>query len=126
MAGFSSRKTEASTTSLVWTSRPVGVRARTRSSASVLPLQNGVSPTIPGWIALTRIGANSIASDRIRVEIAPFTEVTVVDPGYGRSFARPPKSRIEASSARRSRSWCTISVYPTSFMVESWIAPATS
>ena len=50
----------------VVTSRPIGVRARTFSStAGGLPLQAGVSPTIPGWMALTRTGASSTASVRI-------------------------------------------------------------
>ncbi len=36
---------------------------------------------IPGWIELNLIGANSIASVRIIVATAPFTEVTMVEPG---------------------------------------------
>ena len=52
----------------------------------------------------------------------PFTVVTVVEPGYGRRSAWPPKSRIAASSVRRSARTCTTSVYPTSLRVTSRIA----
>ena len=69
-----------------------------------------MSATIPGWIALTRTGASSSAIVRIIVDTAPFTVDTVVEPGYGRSFARPPKSRIDASGPNRPASWCTTSV----------------
>jgi hypothetical protein len=69
-----------------------------------------VSPTIPGWIAFTRIGASSVARTLVRPTMPPFTVDTVVEPGYGRSFARPPKSRIALSSSRRSRSWWITSV----------------
>src|ERR671919_3107633 len=55
MAGFSSRKRTASTMSAIRVNRLVGVRARMWSR--FLPDQNGLSPTIPGWRALTRIGA---------------------------------------------------------------------
>ena len=96
--------------SLVVTCRPVGVRASTFARCSARSLQVAVSATMPGWIAFTRTGASSIASERIQVATAPFTDVTVVEPGYGRSFASPPKRRIEASSVKRSASWCTTSV----------------
>ena len=46
---LSRRNTTASATSLIVTMRPVGVRPLTRSSTSAgLPLQAGLSPTIPG------------------------------------------------------------------------------
>ena len=65
---------------------------------------------MPGWIALIRIGASWIASVRISALIPPFTVVTVVDPGYGRSFARPPNSTIDESSDSRSSNVWTVSV----------------
>ena len=87
---------------------------------------SGESPTMPGWIALTRIGASWSASVRTRPVTPPFTVVTVVEPGYGRRSAWPPKSRIEASSVSRGTSACTTSVYPTSLSVTSRIARAMS
>src|SRR5581483_530161 len=85
---FSSRNSAASATSSVVTSRPIGVRVRTASStASGFPSQAGVSPTMPGWIALTRIGASSTASVWTTPVTPPLTVVTVVEPGYGRRSA---------------------------------------
>ena len=81
---------------------------------------------MPGWIALTRIGASCSASVRTSPSTPPFTVVTVVEPGYGRRSARPPKSRIEASGVEPRRSAWTTSVYPTSLSVTSRIARATS
>ena len=83
------------------------MRARTASStAGGLPSQAGLSPTIPGCSALTRIGASSVASVRTIPVTPPLTVLTVVDPGYGRSLASPPKSRIDACSRiAGSRTW---------------------
>ena len=61
----------------------------------------GPSPTIAGCSAFTRVGASSITSVRTRLVTPPLTVVTVVDPGIGRSRARPPKTRIEDSSPSR-------------------------
>ena len=64
----------------------------------------GLSPTIAGCSALTRLGASSITSVRTRLVTAPLTVVTVVDPGYGRSRARPPKIRMRTvAQARQQR-----------------------
>ena len=54
--------------------------------------QYGLLPTTPGWIELTRIGLSSSTSVRVSPTMPPLTVVTVVDPGYGRSFAMPPNS----------------------------------
>src|SRR5262249_54893457 len=75
------RNFTASTTSSVVASLPPGVRARTLASASGLSLHAGVSPIIPGWIALNRIGASSTAIVLIMLLTPPFTIVTVVEPG---------------------------------------------
>ena len=86
--------------------RPSGVRVTTWSSG--LPDQNGLSPTMPGWMALTRIGASSTASVCTMPTTPPLTVETVVEPGYGRSLASPPKSTIAASGAMRgSSTWMT-------------------
>src|SRR5207249_2170041 len=83
-AAFSSRNVDASTISSMVTRRPSGVRARTASStASGFPAQAGLSPTMPGWIAFTRIGASSTASVWTTPVTPPLTVVTVVEPGYG-------------------------------------------
>ena len=63
IAGFSSRKSDASTMSLVVTWRPVGVRASTAASAASLPLQKAVSATIPG---VQRVHAHRRELDRER------------------------------------------------------------
>src|SRR5215831_14988233 len=73
---FSSRKTDASVTSPVVTSRPVGVRSSVAWRTASRPAHCGLSPTMPGWIALTRTGASSIASVRTIAVTAPFTAVT--------------------------------------------------
>src|SRR4051794_33404623 len=78
---FSSRKIDASTTSSIVTSLPNGVRPRVASSVCSLSAQYGLSPTIPGWIPLTRIGASSTASVCTIPVTPPFTVVTVVEPG---------------------------------------------
>ena len=79
---FSSRKTAASAISRIVTSRPVGVRARTPSRrAGGFPDHAGLSPTIPGWRALTRIGASSTASVCTIPVTPPLTVLTVVEPG---------------------------------------------
>ena len=58
-APFSSRKIDASTISSIVTSRPMSVFERWYSrTASGLDAHSGLSPTTPGWIALTRIGAS--------------------------------------------------------------------
>ena len=46
-----------------WRAGPSGSAPRRASSG--LPSQNGLSPTMPGWIALIRMGASWIASVRI-------------------------------------------------------------
>ena len=86
-------------------SRPSGVRAPWRSSAAGLPAQSGCRRRCRDGCALTRIGASSTASVCTSPVTPPFTVVTVVEPGYGRRSASPPKSRIDASSveARRER-----------------------
>src|SRR6266498_2015186 len=107
--GFASRKATAPTTSRIDTSRPSGVRERKPSStASGLVRQYGLSPTIDGWMALTRIGASSTARVWTIVVMPPLTVETVVEPGYGRSLASPPNSTIELDSPIRSSSaWMT-------------------
>ena len=51
---------------------------------------------MPGWMALIRIGASSQVSVRTSPTMPPLTVDTVVEPGYGRSLARPPKRTIDA------------------------------
>ena len=41
----------------------------------------GLSPTIAGWSAFTRVGASSTTSVRTSDVTPPFTVVTVVEPG---------------------------------------------
>ena len=60
-----------------------------------MPDQNGLSPTIPGCSALTRIGAISSARALTSPTTPPLTVETVTEPGYGRSLARPPKSTTD-------------------------------
>ena len=80
-----------------------------------------------GVVGLTRIGLNSSTSVRVNPTTPPFTVVTVVDPGYGRSLAIPPNSRIDddVGSRRSSSVWTTV-VKPTSFSVTRWSARAMS
>jgi hypothetical protein len=57
-----SESAAAATLSIV-VNRPVGVRARVASiRAGGISLTAGLSPTAPGWMALTRTGASSTAS----------------------------------------------------------------
>src|SRR3954453_17760492 len=103
--GFSSRKRVPSTMSAIVASFLVMVFDVWPSRiAGGLPCQYGLSPVIPGWIALTRIGASSQARLRVSPDTPPLTVETVVEPGYGRSFAWPPNSTIELSGESRSRS----------------------
>ncbi len=81
---------------------------------------------MPGWIALNRIGASSVASVRIMLLTPPFTVVTVVEPGYGRSLARPPKSTTELSSESWGSRVEMVWVYPTTFIVARLAAPTGS
>ena len=69
---------------------------RTASSTSGLPAHSGVSPTMPGMdrVDADRRELHARASAR-GPRSPPFTVVTVVEPGYGRRSARPPKRRIE-------------------------------
>ena len=71
------------------------------ATAAGFSAQYGLSPTTPGWIELTRSGLSSSTSVRVSPTTPPLTVVTVVEPGYGRSLAMPPKSTIDASSVRR-------------------------
>ncbi len=77
-----------------------------------MPSQNGLSPMMPGWIAFTRIGASSSAIVRVSPSMPPLMVETVVEPGYGASFARPPKSTMPVSrdSTSRPTSAWTVSV----------------
>ncbi len=61
------------------TSRPIGVRGMAGWSGTSRHF--GLSPTIPGWIALTRCGAISLASVRTSPVTPPLNAVTIVDPG---------------------------------------------
>src|SRR4029450_3498162 len=108
-AGFRKRNSTAWAISPIVASLPVGVRDRYRSSTSGgLPLQYGLSPTIPGWIALTRMGASSTARLWTRPITPPLTVETVCDPGYGRIAAMPPNTTIDPSSPiRLCRTWTT-------------------
>ena len=81
---------------------------------------------MPGWIALTRIGASSVASTLIIPSTPPFTVDTVTEPGYGRSLARPPNTTIEPSRDSRPSNACTTSRYPTSLSVTRCSEAATS
>ncbi len=56
------------------------------------------------------MGFSSVASARIMLDIAPLTLVTVTDPGYGRSFARPPNSTTALSSCSCGSSAWIVSV----------------
>src|SRR5262249_29248906 len=78
---FSSRNIAAPTISSVVTVRPIGVRARTASTACCLLDHSGVSPMTPGWIAFARTGASCTASVRTRPSTPPFTVEMVVEPG---------------------------------------------
>src|SRR5213078_949958 len=81
IARFSSRKRDAFTTSAIVTRRPVGVRSTRASKRSGgMSRHCGLSPTIAGCSAFTRVGASSITSVRTRPVTPPFTVVTVVDP----------------------------------------------
>ena len=83
---------------------PVGVRARTFRAPPPSRSSTPCRATIPGWRAFTRTGASSSASVRIeRRQTAPFDGRDGGRAGYGRSFASPPKTRIDASGARRRR-----------------------
>ena len=75
------KKTVAEAQSAMVASRFVGVRAIRPFSTSAFSAQAGLSPTSPGWMALTRIGASSTASVCTIAVTPPFTEVTVVEPG---------------------------------------------
>ena len=90
-----SRNTVASTTSSIRDSCPVGVRATTwlRSRSR----QNGLSPTMPGWMALTLTGASSVASVCTRLEMPPFTVDTVVEPGVGPLFGQAAEQHDRAA-----------------------------
>src|SRR5690606_34929105 len=106
--GFSSRNRTASTMSAMVARRPVSVPARNASSTSAgFSAQNGLSPTMPGCRELTRIGASS--TDRVRTMpiTPPLTVETIVEPGYGRTRACPPKMTIDELSDRRDRSALT-------------------
>ena len=81
---------------------------------------------MPGCSAFTRIGAISRASALTRPTTPPLTVETVIDPGYGRSLARPPKSTTDESSFIRGSSAWTTSVYPTSLSTASFVARSTS
>ena len=64
------------------TRRPVGVRWTSASKRSGgMSTHCGLSPTIAGWSAFTRVGASSITSVCTRLVTPPLTVVTVVDPG---------------------------------------------
>ena len=65
---------------------------------------------MPGWMALKRTGASSTASVRIKLLTAPLTVVIEVEPGYGRSLARPPNSTADAPAPMRGNSVCATSV----------------
>ena len=54
---------------------------RAMTASRLLSFQYGLLPTMPGWMALTRIGASSVASVRVRATTPPFTVETVVEPG---------------------------------------------
>ena len=102
---FSRTNSAAPTISSIVTARPIGVR-RHGSSIASLSRHAGLSPTIPEWIALTRIGASStceISTDKVDEASVwtlpvtpPLTVLTVVEPGYGRSRASPPNTTIDA------------------------------
>ncbi len=60
IASFSSRKRDAPTTSAIVTRRPIGVRSTSALCRSgAMSRHCGLSPTIAGWMTLTRIGASS-------------------------------------------------------------------
>ena len=103
------------------------MRARTASSAAAgLPCPVG---TVAHDARVQGIDANRRQLDGERVDEAGDAAVdvlTVVEPGYGRRIASPPKSTIEALSVKRGRSAWMTSVYPTSFSVTSRSARATS
>lgn len=79
-------------------------------------------PDIPGRNEFTRIGFSSSTIDRVNPTTPPFTVLTVVDPGYGRSLAMPPKTTMDEPSSKRGSSVWTTSVKPTSLSVASRIA----
>ena len=76
---FDRRKSVASAISSMVTRRPIGVRAAWRWSGTSRHL--GLSPTTPGWSALTRRGASSTVSVVTRVLTPPLNVVTVVELG---------------------------------------------
>src|ERR1700733_3599621 len=96
---LSSRKKTAPITSFIAAKRRVGVRdviALTIGFSPFLTIAShfGESPTNPGDTELTRMGASSAARVLITPVMPALATVTIVDVGYGRSLARPPKSTI--------------------------------
>ena len=68
-----------------------------RARPPAWPPRTGCRRRCPGCIAFTRIGASSRASVLSRPSMPPLMVETVVEPGYGASFARPPNSTIPVS-----------------------------
>ena len=65
------------------------------ATAAGFSAQYGLSPITPGWMELTAERLQLLDEGPGRPTMPPLTVVTVVEPGYGRSFAMPPKSTIE-------------------------------
>ena len=84
-----------------------GTNAMTLTGAGTVSLTGSTGTlSIPMLGAFTRTGASSTANVRTIAVTAPFTLDTVVEPGYGRSFARPPKSSTaESVCIRECRLW---------------------
>ena len=76
------QKRDAPTTSAIVTRRPIGVRCTSACRRSAgMSRHCGLSPTMAGCSALTRVGASSVTSVRTRLVTPPLTVVTVVEPG---------------------------------------------
>ena len=78
---FSSRNVIAPVQSRIVTGRLVSARVAAASRAAGLSLQKGVSATMLGCRALTRIGESSTASVLTSALMPPLAVVTVVEPG---------------------------------------------
>jgi hypothetical protein len=81
--------------SSLWPTRRVGLVSLTRSYSFVLPSSPRASQApvsiVPGEIALTRIGASSTASERVRVSAAPLVIATASVPTAILNAASPEK-----------------------------------